>query len=286
MWSQALGPPEGAVEINGSRLAVAHVLWTKYRADYDAIFTPVLDPALDPTSPQASRLPATGKPGDASWATMTAADQDIVNRIYANFGKAIQAYERRLISRNAPFDRYVAGETSAISSSAKRGLQLFVGKAACISCHASPQFSDNNFECTSVMQSGPHVPATDLGRYDAIPQVLGDTFNSDGPYSDNTTTGRLAGLAQSDANRGEFRTKDLRQIAETAPYMHDGSLATLDDVVAFYNSGGSTSDFSGMRDPRIVPLALTSREQADIVAFLETLTGDPIPQALLVDTSR
>src|SRR5438105_2974043 len=110
MWSQALGPPEGAVEINGSRLAVAHVMYAKYRAAYDAIFTPALDPALDPASLQASRFPATGKPGDASWAGMTGADQDIVNRIYANFGKAIAAYERRLISRNAQFDLYVAGQ--------------------------------------------------------------------------------------------------------------------------------------------------------------------------------
>jgi cytochrome c peroxidase len=213
-------------------------------------------------------------------------DQVIVNRIFANFGKALAAYERLVVSRGAPFDRYVAGDTAAISPAAKRGLKLFVGKAACVGCHDTPLFSDNQFHNVGVPQEGEHVPATDTGRFDGVARLLASEFNSDGDYSDDTGTGRLAGLAQSEQDRGKFRTKFLRQVGESGPYMHTGNFATLTEVIQFYNQGGGESGFDGSKDPRVVPLNLSSAEIADLAAFLGSLTGEPVPAALGENTAK
>ena len=90
----------------------------------------------------------------------------------------------------------------------------------------------------------------------------------------------------SEQDKGKFRTKSLRQISATGPYMHNGSMATCEEVVAFYNQGGAADGFAGTKDPLMVPLNLTASEQADLVEFLVTgLTGAPIPAELRTDTS-
>jgi cytochrome c peroxidase len=294
MWGAAVGGVENPKSFNSSRLQVAHAVYTKYKNDYDAAFTPALDPALDPSASDASRFPPAGMPKasptapNGPWEGMTSQDQDTVNRIVANVGKSLQAYLRQLTSRNAPFDQYVAGNHDAISTQAKQGLQLFIGKAACVACHSGPFFSDNKFHVTGVPQNlgGPNAPAVDTGRYSAVPVTLAYTWNTNSPYSDDTMTGKLTGLAQTTSETGQFRTKDLRQVAEVGPYMHAGQFATLAAVLDFYNKGGGDpGTYSGTKDPLIVPLNLTSDEQAAIIAFLQTLTGDPIPANLTQDTS-
>src|SRR4029078_4913357 len=109
-WSLPTAVAENAAIMNSTRLAVAHILYTKYRTEYNAVFPVALDADLDPASANASRFPATGKPGQAAFDNMAAGDKDIVNRIYANYGKALAAYMRTLVSRNAPFDRFIAGD--------------------------------------------------------------------------------------------------------------------------------------------------------------------------------
>ncbi len=286
LWFQALAAAENGSQQAATRLRIAHVIYDKYRDEYNALFDPDLDPALDSTAVDADRFPPTGKPGDAAYDDMTAADQLHVDAILANYGKVIAAYERLLVSRNAPFDRYVAGDTTAISVAAKRGLKLFVGKAGCVECHETPLFSDNEFHNLGVPQEGPNVPAEDTGRFGGVAKLLASDFNSSGPHSDDTTTGKLDGLAQEESQRGQFRTKHLRQIGETGPYMHTGGFATLADVVDFYDDGGGESGFTGVKDELMVPLNLSSREQEDIVAFLMTLTGEEVPAALQQDTSK
>lgn len=294
MWGACVGGIENPKSFDSTRLQLVHAVYNKYKNDYNAAFTPPLDPALDPSASDASRFPPAGMPKasptapDGPWEMMAMADQVTVNRIMSNVGKALQAYLRLLTSRNAPFDKYVAGDHGAISTQAKQGLQLFVGKAACVACHSGPFFSDNKFHNTGVPQNlgGPHAPMTDTGRFAAVPTTLGYMFNSNGAYSDDTSTGRLTGLSQTMDETGEFRTKDLRQVANVGPYMHAGQFAKLSDVLDFYNKGGGdTGTYSGTKDSRMVPLNLTSDEQAAIIAFLQTLTGDPIPANLRQDTS-
>ena len=151
--------------------------------------------------------------------------------------RAIASFERTLISRNSPFDRYLAGERAALSPAARRGMQVF-DEASCTFCHRGPNFTNQAFHNIGV------GGADDPGRF-AI--QAGATL------------------------RGAFKTPTLRNVALTAPYFHNGSAATLAEVVAFYNRGGDVAGHT----PLIFPLGLSSAEQADLVAFLEALT-DPI----------
>jgi cytochrome c peroxidase len=167
---------------------------------------------------------------------------------------------RLLVARNAPFDRWIAGDEAAISVSAKRGAKLFL--AHCKSCHDGPQLSDNKFHALAAAQFGEGVPAEDTGRFGDVP----------------------AGKATPEM-RGQFRTPSLRNVEVTAPYMHAGQFATLEAVVRFYNVGGGY--VAGVnKDPEMKPLALSQAQQADLVAFMKTLTDIAVPPALLVDTSR
>ena len=288
-WALPLGVAENAKLMNSTRLQVAHLLYTKYRTQYNAVFPVALDASLDPAAADASRFPPVGKPKavggvDGPWELMTDADRAIVNRIFANYGKALEAYTRTLISRNSAFDRFVAGDDTAISTSAIRGIGVFL-HSGCVSCHSGPSFSDGGFHALAVPQTGLHVPATDTGRFADVPALLASPFNTLGAFSDNITTGKLDGLVSDPIQTGKFRTKGLRNVAVSGPYMHGGQLATLDAVVAFYAAGGG--NVTGVtKDPLIVPLALTTQDSADLVAFLESLTGEPIAAALLADTSK
>ncbi len=290
-WELPLPVSESGVIMNGNRLAIAHRIALRYKTEYEAIFG-ALDPELGTTS---TRFPPSGKPKpvtdpvtpDGAWELMAAADRAIVMRVWVNFGKALQAYMRQLVSLEAPFDRWMAGDCEAISESAQRGALLFVGKARCSTCHSSSHFSDDGFHNLGVPQGVP--PNPDQGRVtDAVSLLTAAVNSANATYSDNPTVGaaRLAGLTNPmpESTRGAFRTPNLRGVAETAPYMHSGQFATLEEVVDFYNGGGGVP-VTGTRDPLIVPLGLSAAEGADLVEFLKSLSGPLVPSPLLVDTS-
>ncbi len=290
-WSLPLAVAENPRTMKSTRLQVVHMLWNKYRTEYDAIFPVPLDAALDPMAADAARFPPAGKPKammtdpDGPWEMMTAADRTIANTIFANYGKAIQAYQRLLVSRDAPFDKFVAGDKTALSESAKRGIKVFLGKGGCVTCHSGPHFADDQFHALGVPQMGNHVPGVDLGRNADVPALLASVFNTAGAFSDDPTTGKLTGLSQVNEQKGQFRTKSLRGVALSSAYMHAGQFATLDDVVAFYDAGGGmVTDV--VTDPLMKPLGLTVQEKTDLVEFMKSLTGAPVPAPLLMDTSK
>jgi cytochrome c peroxidase len=276
LWAQALGPAESAVEHNGSRLLFAHLIYDLYRTPYEAVFGPLPDLA------DAVRFPPEGKPGDPAWDGMAPADQDAVNRVFVNFGKALEAYERLLVDRDSPFDRFMGGDESALSEAAIRGAKLFVGRASCNECHFGGNLTDGAFHNIGTPQMGPNVPAVDDGRAAGIATVLADPFNGAGAYSDDpSAAGHLDGLAAAPADEGAFKTPTLRSVALTAPYMHNGVFTSLRDVVLHYRDGGGPpGSFSGTLDPSIFPLTLSDQDVDDLVAFLGALTGAPLPASL------
>jgi cytochrome c peroxidase len=275
LWSQALGPIEGQVEENSGRLQVARVIFDRYRGAYEKLFGPM--PAME----DLGRFPTEGKPGLPAFDNMSAPDKSAVNRVFANFGKAIEAYERQLVDTSSSFDRFLAGDENALSAQAQRGAKLFVGKAACNECHSGPMMADGKFHNHGVPQHGTKVPALDRGRTDGIPQLLSDEFNSAGAYSDMNKADRWSGLHAVDADLGAFKTPTLRNVSKTGPYMHTGNFASLWDVVNWYNQAAGTDGFSGKREAAsLVPLELTEGEMADLVEFLKALDGDPLPAAL------
>lgn len=193
-------------------------------------------------------------------------------------GRALASYQRTLLSANSPFDRWYYGkDEQAVGEAAKRGFRLFAGKAGCSSCHRVGE--DHALFTDSAMHN------TGLGWYNAMEKPAGNTRVqvSPGVYLDVDTSiidsvreetpgdVGLYEVTQNPADRWRYRTAGLRNVALTAPYMHDGSLESLRDVVAFYNRGGYANE---NLDPLIRPLDLSAAEVDDLVAFLGSLTGD------------
>ena len=195
------------------------------------------------------------------------------------------------MSRNAPFDRFVAGESNAISGQAKKGLKLFIGKAGCIPCHNTPLFSDDDFHVIGLhidTTLSPHADPTEIGRATnqaliCNPSIADGDFSVNGHFSDDPTTTRDGDFCSQTIPIGLWRTKGLRQIAGTGPYFRDGQAATLDDVIDFYDRGGDpVGTFLG-GPKEIQPLHLSAEEKEWLKEFLKTLTGEPVPAQYLQD---
>ena len=195
-------------------------------------------------------------------------------------GQALASYERTLNAADSPFDRwYYNKQQQAISAAAKRGFQLFTGKAGCSTCHSftkkSALFTDQQRNNTGIgyrdtMQSNP-----DQQKVQVAPGLFVELAreNLHGLSTEKSTDLGYYEISQNPADRWAYKTPSLRNIALTAPYMHNGSLATLEDVVRFYNQGGIANE---NLSPLIKPLNLSDAEVAELVAFLTTLTGENV----------
>ncbi|HUY32833.1 MAG TPA: cytochrome c peroxidase [Pirellulales bacterium] len=157
-----------------------------------------------------------------------------------NLGRALAAFERVLLSGDSPVDRFQAGDAAALTDVQRQGLWVFESRGRCWRCHHGPNYTDEALHNTGIaaLQTDP-----DPGRH---------------------------AVTRDEADRGRFKTPSLRGVARSGPYMHDGSFATLDDVVAFYNRGGGKNP---RLDPAITPLDLTPREVESLVEFLKALDG-------------
>jgi len=286
-WELPLAVVENGAIMAGNRLALAHRIYDKYKTDYEAAFgamPDITDTGLFPPAgkPKPAPTAANPNPADGPWEGMTAANKTIINRILVNYSKAIQAYMRLLVSREAPFDTFMAGDDNALTASELNGARQFIDRG-CITCHKGAHFSDEGFHVLGVPQTGLNVPVTDDGRFANAPAEIAATnlFNINGDFSDDKNTGKLDAIPTPppDAWKGAFRTPSLRGVTLSAPYMHSGQLATLSDVIGFYATGG------GVANGELSPFTITAQEKADLIAFLGTLTGKAVPNALLTDTS-
>ncbi|MFQ5953971.1 MAG: cytochrome-c peroxidase [Kiloniellales bacterium] len=179
--------------------------------------------------------------------------------------KAIPEFMKTLVSRNAPFD------TGKMSGAAKRGFALFTGKAGCGTCHSGPRFSDDQPHNTGVPDNPEiwndprrHVTFVTYAMFMGVENYMNVRRDLGAHVRSHKADG---------TDIGEFMTPTLRELKYTAPYMHNGTFASLADVVAFYNAGGGDD---ANKDARLKPLGLSLEEQADLVAFLESLSGDPL----------
>jgi cytochrome c peroxidase len=221
------------------------------------------------------------------------AQSKAVDRAFSNLGKAIEAYERRLRSPPSPFDHYVtdlkqgdAPGQRMFSAAAKRGLKLFVGAARCELCHSGPAFSDGQFHNLGLSVALGEAP--DPGREMGIRGVRVDPFNSVGSFSDapgrDGVRDRLAFLPEPQSQAGAFKTPTLREIARTAPYMHDGRFTDLEQVLSFYSTGETSAPAGtkvGQRERTLDLIPhLTHAQQSDLIEFLRTLTSPPLSAAL------
>ncbi len=210
--------------------------WPGHFKDLENVaFTPITSPVIM-NLPEASAVERlSSNPGYVKAFKKAFGEGPVTRR---NIELALATYQRSIVSRDAPFDRWMKGDNKAIDDSAQRGFDLFVGKAACVSCHSGWSFTDSSFH--------------DIGS----------------ASGDDTGRGKL--FPTSAKLKYAFKTPTLRDVARRPPYMHDGAIATLDEVVDLYDRGGIERP---SRADEIKPLGLSVAEKADLVAFLRTLNG-------------
>ncbi|MFT5154885.1 MAG: cytochrome c peroxidase, partial [Planctomycetota bacterium] len=290
--SQALGPIENPIEMGSDRLALAHhIAADEALAEaYAALFGEL------PELSERSRFPAHARPAQAgqdtplgaAWDAMSKADRDVINRVFANVGKALAAYERLLISRDSAFDRFASelqaeGSSTELSPTAQRGLKLFIGRGQCTTCHAGPELTDREFHNTSA----PPLDGGDLrdpGRFKGAETVRASIFNAAGSYSDapaGSAAQRVQHLRVDSESWGEFKTPTLRSLTGRAPFMHQGQFADIDAVLHFYSTLEGAAGRNHHAEQVLIPLRLTEAESTDLAAFLQSLTGEPLPSSLL-----
>ena len=278
-WSQALGPMESSVEHGGSRMQYAHLISSDdgYRQQYEALFGKLPDfsnenrfpPRAGPVDKRASPDVAT------AWEAMNAADQKLVTRVYSNIGKAIAAYERLLMPGPSRFDAYAdslstggAPDYKLLTPDEVAGLRLFIGNGRCIECHNGALLSNDDFQNigTPLMEGKPF----DFGRSIGVNMVLKAEFNCLSEYSDADAAEcaelRFVKRVGTDL-AGGFKVPGLRNVTQTAPYMHAGQLADLDEVMDHYNKAPQPVFGHSM----LTKLDLEADQLDQLVAFMQTL---------------
>ena len=282
LWSQALGPLENQNEQANNRTNIVHTIREYYINEYESVFGPL--PNIDfyqlarHASPQS---PAVDE--RANWSNMTDTERDAINRVFTNLGKAIAAYESKLIPAPGKFDAYIQAvldddvvkQNTIYNRTEQFGLKLFLSEKGgrCANCHNGPMLTNFDFQAIAV----PPVPSQggDLGRILAAPLVDSNEFNCMSPYSDaDTQQGDCAETQYTKITGielvGAFKVPSLRNIKKTAPYMHKGQLKNLGQVLQYYNR--APQEMSAHSE--IEPLSLLPAELKSIEAFLRTLDSD------------
>jgi|TARA_S200000501_G_scaffold329316_1_gene329835 cytochrome c peroxidase len=290
LWSQALEPWESSVEHGGNRAQYARLIAKHYGDAYQSIFGEL------PNFDDKARFPLNASPDSpdpshkAAWETMSAEDQDAISTVFANMGKAVEAYQRQFFPARGRFDTYVdqvfasSGEFSesrSLTEQEEEGLRLFISEQGgrCIQCHNGPLFSNNEFHNTGVPPMAGMSP--DRGRAAGVEAVLLDEFNCLSKLSDAEPESceELRFVKSSGPElEGAMRTPSLRNITRLAPFMHQGQFATLEDVLKHYQDAPQ----SLIGHTELSPLQLDAQQLASIQAFLSTLDGGVnAPQHLL-----
>jgi cytochrome c peroxidase len=284
LWSQALRAIENDHELGMTRTTLVRTIAgdASLRAAYESVFGPL--PEVDGLPERAMPRPSDPTHADhVAWLGLSDGQRDAVNRVAANVGKALAAYQRLLVSNDSRFDRFVAGlrasdaeAMGALSADAQRGLRLFVGEANCIACHSGPLLSDGAFHSVRVAPRGGGTPM-DSARFGGVRALRASPFNAAGPYSDDAASAaarRLEFLANTGENWGKFRTPSLRNAALTAPYMHAGQKPTLRAVLEHYSTFAEAlpPGHHAPVDDFLQPLDLSESDLAALEAFLESLT--------------
>ena len=288
-WAQALGPLEDGREHGGDRTFYVRMMHDDptYHTAYEVVFGTLPDLSDHSRFPdRAGPLSSTRSTRDA-WSDMTAGDRVTINRIFSNMGKAIAAYERQLIPGPGRFDHYVeallagddAAAQAAMAADEAAGLRLFIGEALCVTCHQGAQFTHHGFHNVGI----PFAEGLKLdhGRYNGVRKALENEFNCLGEYSDASEADcaelRFAKTMR-DETIGAYKVPSLRNVAETAPYMHSGQFATLNEVLEHYNTRPKAP--IGRSD--LLPIDLDKQQLLQLEAFLHTLSGAPAIEAKLL----
>jgi cytochrome c peroxidase len=280
VWIQPLKAIENPKEMDLTRVELVRRVAQRYPEAYAAVFGPL---------PSLQGLPQRGKPGLPEWDKLPASTRDAVDRVGANVGKALEAYERTILCDNTRFDRWAAGEIS-LSDREMDGAQVFVDQG-CNGCHNGPAFSDGKFHNIG-------IPSSDPGRSVGRELLLADVFNGAGPLSDDADAGlaKLTAVASESGTLGAFRTASLRGVGQRTFFGHASHQQTLRGFIQdVYRGrgrggpggggpggggpgGGGRGATIGQLDPLMNRVNVNGRDVDDLVSFLHTLDC-PAPSA-------
>ena len=274
LWSQALGPLEAPKEHNIARTDFVKLVLTdpQYQASYQAIF------GATPSSNDLSTWPKEAQPSGSieqikAWKALSEQQRQQINLSFSNLGKALAAYVSTLTPPSSRFDQYVEEikqkkASHLLSSNELQGLKLFIDpKQQCLNCHAGSLFSNQSFHNIGTGEFG-----KDTGRAAVVDQIRLDPFNCLGSFSDAPPESctKLQYMQRSRHQLlGSYKTPSLRNVGQTAPYFHNGSKQTLAEVLDHYIN--STDIKAGRADLKTINL--TTSEQADLIAFLNSLNA-------------
>ncbi len=283
LWAQALEPLEKSTEHGGTRVQYLHLLASdeRLRKPYETLFGKL------PTLEELQRFPATAGPlGNearvTAWHSMTPQDRALANHVFANIGRLLEAYQRRLLPGPSKLDHYIraleSGDTeiaaTALTTDQRAGLRLFIGKARCMHCHNGPLLTNNDFHNTGLFP--PDTLPVDRGRIEAIKPLLASEFNclsviavSDRGDCEELEFVKTHGLELVAA----FRTPSLRGMHQ-GPFMHTGGFSTMAQVLQHYNKAQAT-----LISDDLVPLNLSETELKQLEVFLESVISAPAVSA-------
>ena len=293
LWSQALGPLEDPAEHGANRLQLAKIVAKNYKQQYENIFGLLGD--LSQLTDNATPL-SNNTQWHNNWQQLSESDKLSVNTIFANIGKSLAAYQSLLIPSQSKFDKFAEqlikqGSSSILTRTEQQGLKLFIDdeKSQCMRCHNGPMLTNSDFQVTGIKDS---TTPLGTGRLQGINKALESEFNCKGVYS-TTLDKSLECLELDYAKRSgdelkfAFKVPTLRNISQTAPYMHNGSFESLQQVLHFYTRAKSQYSDIEVKTQRntnntknqstshldIEPLPLASEQLVQLEAFLKTLTS-------------
>lgn len=292
-FAEPLAKSQGSVPLDRNSQTVVNAAlnrWFGWDGSHDNLWAQSLHPIIDddemghtPASLKASLLKSVLR--DDYEAVFGDLVREEPERLLVHVGKALSAYQETLISGRSTFDQFrdqlASGDLAALTypAAAQRGFQLFVGKGRCHFCHVGPNFTNGEFQDAGVPYFLPGN-RVDMGRFGGLKALFESPFTLTGPYSDDPNRGGAwakRAVRPTHADFGAFRVPSLRTAAQTPPFMHDGSLPTLNAVVAHYNE----IDMERMHTDGaaiLEPLGLTSSEIDDLVAFLNSIGDGDMPQ--------
>lgn len=261
-WSQTLQAIESDAEMDFARTQVAHYVARHHRDAYEEVFGPM---------PSLSGVPERAKPGDAQWQALGEEKQDDVQRIFANVGKALEAYQRRLVCSETRFDQWAKGDVQMTEQEA-RGAAVFV-QQGCTNCHSGVAFSDGEFHNIGV----PSLSNSDDGREGGINALLDSPFNAAGRYSDDREYGTtLLKTAMNETRTvNAYKTPSLRGVSQRLRYGHNGGQTSVEAFLdAFYDGNNGRRN---NLDPELRGVNVGGNEE-EVAVFLKMLDCPPVPR--------
>lgn len=305
LWAQAIQPWEHPDEMGGDRVSFTRSIQgdEELSSSYESLFGELPDTSLWPSSAKPMG-DGSREPMQLAWESMSEESRRDATRVLVNMTKAVAAFEREIVSGEAPFDRYVRGlktgdaaDLSALNEEQLLGMELFFNEARCHLCHHGPLFSDLEFHDVrlpyAVDEAGEEL--REFGRWEGIKLVRKDPFNGLGEFSDiaalapgeltpdtGSARGHLEFLLRTPHTKGEFKTAGLRNVERTAPYTHRGIYRDLEEVIEHYSSlhDAPLKQHSDSEEI-LIALQLSEVEKSALISFLSSLTGDlPSPKLL------